>query len=234
MMDNPLISQALSMMSPIDSEQVSMADQPANQLVSSIPRTNKSREKEVEMILRNRGLNSEAVAGVMSNIDVETGGTFNYLQEQGGGGPGRGLFQLDPSGPLPAAYSTWKAVYELPDSPESQIDFMLETIYGKKDLQSVVGLGHASKLRKSFGSDNARGVSKEFMKRWENPGIPHKSKRLKSADKYSKRFKEAEDPYTVDRGGKSYANVTAEQLEKSGLSLGDYMKTWKGNDGVRP
>ena len=43
-----------------------------------------------------------------------------------------------------------------------------------------------------------------------------------------------DDSYTVSRGGKSYANVTAEQLEKSGLSLGDYMKTWKGNDGVRP
>ena len=39
----------------------------------------------------------EVTAALMGNIDVETGGSFDYLQQQDGGGPGQGLFQLEGS-----------------------------------------------------------------------------------------------------------------------------------------
>mgnify|MGYP003338265303 CR=1 FL=1 len=44
--------------------------------------------------LLEKGFSKEAAAGIMGNIDVETGGTYDYLQKQDGG-KGEGLFQFD-------------------------------------------------------------------------------------------------------------------------------------------
>ena len=41
------------------------------------------------------GFSAAATAGIMGNIAVETGGSFDFRQKQFGGGPGRGLFQFE-------------------------------------------------------------------------------------------------------------------------------------------
>ena len=45
--------------------------------------------------LLEKGFSEEAAAGIMGNIDIETGGSYDYQQKQKGGGKGYGLFQFD-------------------------------------------------------------------------------------------------------------------------------------------
>lgn len=52
------------------------------------------KEIEVYNLLKGEGFNKNACCGIMGNISVETGGSFDYQQKQSGGGPGRGLFQM--------------------------------------------------------------------------------------------------------------------------------------------
>jgi hypothetical protein len=129
----------------------------------------------------NLKFSKNAVVGIAANIDVETGGSFNYQQKQLKGGPGYGLFQLDPTGPLPKAYEEYRKEKNIEDSLEAQIDFMYETIYGDKKYRKVLGYGNASKLQKVFEEGTPEEVTLEFMKRWERPGKPHTDRRLKAA-----------------------------------------------------
>jgi len=143
---------------------------------------NRMSEDHIRKLLLEKGLSSKAVAGIMANIEVETGGSYDYTQKQIKG-PGRGLFQLDPTGPLPKAYKSWLGKRE--DSAASQIDFMYDTVYGGN--QDVIGRGHAKKLRTSFEKGSAEDVAKEFSNRWERPGIPHMERRIEAAKRlYSK------------------------------------------------
>jgi hypothetical protein len=135
---------------------------------------------EVLNYLKQKGLSKNAIIGIAANIDVETGGSFDYQQKQIGG-PGYGLFQLDPTGPLPKAYEEYKKEKNIEDSLQSQINFMYETIYGNKKYRDILGYGHGSKLQKVFEKGTPEEVTLEFMKRWENPKKPHTDRRLKAA-----------------------------------------------------
>jgi len=68
----------------------------------------------------------EVTAALMGNIDVETGGSFDYLQQQDGGGPGQGLFQLE--GSKKESYNNYLNDNGLENSPRAQMDYMHETI----------------------------------------------------------------------------------------------------------
>jgi len=91
--------------------------------------------------------NPYAITAMLGNIDVETGNSFDYLQKQGGGGPGRGLFQFDFHKPQYAKYLKRKG---LEDSADSQVRYVHDAIYG--DEQEFLGFGNAKKLRKLFAS----------------------------------------------------------------------------------
>ena len=177
-MDIDLVNQTVAMMNP--QEQV-VAEQIAQPLIREA--TKPTKKSEVIGILKQQGLNNSAIAGIMGNIDVETGGTFDF-QQQEKEGTGYGLFQLTPSGPLPKAYNKFLEENGLTDDAGSQIDFMIDTIYGKN--QNVIGAGNAKKLRESFESGDASKVAEDFMKIWERPGVPHKKRRLESAKKFDK------------------------------------------------
>ena len=133
----------------------------------------------ITLLLTEAGLSPSGVAGILANIDVETGGTFDYKQVEVGG-DGYGLFQLDPSGPLPTAYAEYRAGRE--DSARLQVRFMLDTIYG--DNQDVIGRGHAKELRKVIEEGSAEEVAVEFSNRWERPSKPHLERRKEAARKY--------------------------------------------------
>tara|TARA_R100001463_G_scaffold51477_1_gene102157 strand:+ start:960 stop:5027 length:4068 start_codon:yes stop_codon:yes gene_type:complete len=144
----------------------------------------------VDHARNNLGLRDEAIAGVLGNIDVETGGTFDYLQKQIGG-PGRGLFQLDPSGPLPKLYEEFKLEKNLKDSPIAQLDFFHETIFGDKKYREVIGYGNARKLKKIMTEGTPAEISVEIMKRWERPSKPHTQRRIESTNNIFKLIKDA-------------------------------------------
>ena len=59
----------------------------------------------------------QGVCGIMGNIDVETGGSFNYQQKQYNGN-GYGLFQFDF---MKSYYFKYLEEYHLADSIDAQI-----------------------------------------------------------------------------------------------------------------
>ncbi len=78
--------------------------------------------------MRKRQFNDKSIAGIMENIFIETGGTFDYQTKQKGGN-WYGLFQFDF---LNKYYQKWTTT----DSAANQIEFMHYTIY--KDT-SIIG-----------------------------------------------------------------------------------------------
>jgi len=55
----------------------------------------KSRMLEINNYLKGKGYSKEARAGILANISVETGDTYNpFEQEKGNSKKGYGLFQL--------------------------------------------------------------------------------------------------------------------------------------------
>lgn len=159
-----------------------------NQKTKAALKVNKERKannlKEVTKALKKQGFSNNAVAGILANIEVETGGSYDFKQKQVKG-PGRGLFQLDPSGPLPKAYKAWKGERE--DSIEAQVEFMHDTIYG--DNKNVIGAENARKLRDAFDSSSAEDIAKEFSNRWERPSKPHMDRRQAAAKAHAARMK---------------------------------------------
>ena len=132
-----------------------------------------------QTLLKEKGYTSTAIAGIMANIDVETGGTFNF-QEKQRGGKGYGVFQFDFLNPY---YQKYLEKSEKKDSLESQIDFMHETVYGNE--QDIIGKGNAKKLRE--GLENAKTpeeATEIFMNIFEKPGVPHLERRIESSKKF--------------------------------------------------
>jgi|GEM_PF-3871205 len=127
--------------------------------------------------LTEKGYSKEAIAGILGNIDVETGGSFSPLQLQKGGGNGYGLFQFDFMRPY---YE--KFLGDREDSIELQIEFMDDIIKG--DKQDIIGKGNAAKLRKALEGDDPEEIAIKFMEIFERPGIPHKDRRTASTRKY--------------------------------------------------
>ena len=162
--------------------------------------------EEIAQYLMSLGYNNNAIAAIIGNIDVETDGTFDYQKKQNDGGPGRGLFQME-EGDMFAAYQRWLEANSKQDSMKSQLDYMDQLLKGTDKTHPVhkgeayLGGTKAKNLRKFlFQEDKGTKASYkklteqmtiEFMKKFENPRVPHADKRLKSADEFrDKLFKE--------------------------------------------
>ena len=144
--------------------------------------SNESNKAEVYQLLVAKGYNANTIAGIMANIAVETGYTFDFTQQENKGTGGYGLFQLDPSGKKPE-YDLWKTKTKREDSASAQIDFMHESIYtGITAIngRDVVGEGNRKKLRAAFESGDATAITTMFQKRWEKPkaGKEHNDRRV--------------------------------------------------------
>tara|TARA_R100000656_G_scaffold60082_1_gene46663 strand:+ start:146 stop:673 length:528 start_codon:yes stop_codon:yes gene_type:complete len=94
-------------------------------------------KQQVIDYLKDKGYSNEAIAGITANIDIETGGTFNYKEKEDlkvtGDelGEGYGLFQF--SGSMKKNYEKYKKNKKKKDSIETQIDFMDEIVKGTSD-----------------------------------------------------------------------------------------------------
>ena len=152
--------------------------------------------------LQKRGLRPAAIAGIVGNIDVETGGSFDFQQRQTKSGDprdpntieggGYGLFQFDDpkSGP---GHETWYRKYlektNKEDSTESQLDYFLDMINAGEDTQdpfyefsSNLGARNAGTIKAYFEvNESPEEISDTITDRFENPGIQHSDRRRASA-----------------------------------------------------
>ena len=109
-------------------------------------------------------LNEGAVAAIMGNISAETGDSFDFTQQQKNG-PGYGLFQFE--GVHQREYDNFLQENKIPDSAKSQIDYVMENIYGSK--QDIVGQGNAKLLREAFERGDVDLATEIFMTKFERP-----------------------------------------------------------------
>jgi len=117
---------------------------------------------------------------MLGNIDVETGGTFDFKQKQKGGN-GYGLFQFDFHKPY---YNQYLKDNDLEDSVDSQVRYTFENIYGNQ--QKIIGEGNAEKLRESFKTkSNPINLSDDIMNIFLRPGKPHADRRRESTRMYA-------------------------------------------------
>ena len=125
-------------------------------------------------------LNKDAVAAIMGNIDVETDGSFDFMQQQYNGGPGYGLFQLE--GVQRKEYDKFLNENKLDDSANSQINYVMENVFGNK--QNIVGQGNAKKIREAFDAGDVNLATEIFMTKFERP-------KDQSSKQINKRIKKA-------------------------------------------
>ena len=135
--------------------------------------------EKIRELLEKKGYPDTAIAAIMGNIDVETGGSFDYKQKQRlASKKARGLFQFDPAGKLPD-YKRWLKVNKRKDSPTSQVDFFDSTIFGKD--RKIVGYGNANKLQEIIRTGDVPTITQALTDLWFRPGVPHEERRLESA-----------------------------------------------------
>ena len=126
------------------------------------------------------GSNTALISAMLGNIDVETGGTFDFKQKQKGGN-GYGLFQFDFHKPY---YNQYLKDNDLEDSVDSQVRYTFENIYGNQ--QRIIGEGNAEKLRESFKTkSNPINLSDDIMNIFLRPGKPHADRRRESTRMYA-------------------------------------------------
>lgn len=131
----------------------------------------------------NKFKNPKLAAAVLGNIEHETGGSFDYRQKQYGGGPGRGLFQMEYK-PMRIAYNNFLNVNKMQDSAEGQINFMNDIV--SSDRYYDIGAGNRKEMIKAIDTGDIKKITEEFSRRVLRPGKPQEEKRIKAADKWYK------------------------------------------------
>ena len=146
-------------------------------------------EQVYNILSADERLNKNAVAAIMGNIDVETDGSFDFMQQQYNGGPGYGLFQLE--GIQRKEYDKFLNENKLDDSANSQINYVMENVFGNK--QNIVGQGNAKKIRDAFANGDIDLATEIFMTKFERPKDQSKkqiNKRINKALNISDMFSE--------------------------------------------
>lgn len=131
---------------------------------------------QIANILMDRYGDPAVVAGIMGNIAVETGETYDYSQKQKGG-DGEGLFQFTFQ-PMKDAYKKFLEKNKKSDSPESQIDFVQSAINGGKDYE--LGWRAREEIQNAIKTGDAETIAGVFSDKFEKPGRPHQERRLRS------------------------------------------------------
>jgi len=127
-------------------------------------------------------LRQEAIAGILGNVAVETGDTFDYRTQQRGG-PGQGLFQFE-GGHL-RAYEDYKRKNMLQPSINAQVRYMLDNIYNGVGFD--IGMANRKKLQKVFEEGTTEQVADTFAKLFERP--------KEETAQYDKRIQRAKEIY---------------------------------------
>ena len=187
-------------------------------------------QRRIYKHLKNKDLSDKAIAAIMGNINHETGGTFDYQQKEKGARPedqGYGLIQLTPgSQRLLSPYMNWLVnKYDVQpdtpapgapisgmrnkimsfDSPENQLDFMLDAIYTKGGVPNpnnkdgyFIGPGNAASIRTVLNNPKASLAEQSsiIVDHMLNPG----EKKLKPKQ-YKDRINDAKNMYSLIESG---------------------------------
>ena len=125
---------------------------------------------------------------LLGEIDVETGGTFDFKQKQGNGGPGRGLFQFE--GRQLSDYKKYLKDNNLINSGENQIAFVKASMTQKSSVAPHdLGWKSRGELQGLFQGSDTDTINDSLMKNYFRSGVPHMGRRKKASKKYSKAFK---------------------------------------------
>ena len=153
--------------------------------------------------LKGKGLSNAAIAGIVGNIEIETGGSFDFTQKQTRSGDprspetveggGYGLFQFDDPRNK-AGHETWYKDYlkqtDKEDSTESQLDYFLDMVMAGEDSKnpfykysSNMGAGNAGVIKAYLETNqNPSQISDAITDRFEKASIKHSDRRRKAAE----------------------------------------------------
>ena len=132
--------------------------------------------------LKKAGWLESDIPALMGNISVETGGTFDPLQQEKDG-KGHGIFQL--TGKQLKSYKKWLGDRE--DTRYTQALFVRENIYGSHgNVPHDIGWRARGMLTDSFGGEGStEDKTKVFSDVYERPEVPHMDRRIEEALKYN-------------------------------------------------
>ena len=138
-------------------------------------------EQKIIDALSGVGFEDDDIPALMGNISVETGGTFDPMQQQEGG-TGSGLFQF--SGNHLKAYKSWLKAVGFPDTAHNQALFVHSNIYSK-DRPYDLGWKARGLLQDAFSGDlSTEEKARIFSDVYERPGVPHMDRRQEEALRY--------------------------------------------------
>ena len=132
-----------------------------------------NKRKQIYEYMIQKGFTHGAAVGMLGNIAVETGYTYDYRQKQKGGNA-YGLFQFDPTGPHDKHYQAFLKKNEMQDSMEAQVDYVYDNIYG--DSRDVLGATNADRIAEAFQSGSIEDATNSFLDLFERPKNPDASR----------------------------------------------------------
>ena len=121
---------------------------------------------EVEASLLRAGFEEDEIPALLGNIDVETGGTFDFTQieDTTKDQKGYGLFQFT-GGHLSSYYDYLKDTNQT-DGMDAQTKFVYANIYDKNPPH-VIGAGNQTKIKNAFDNGNMTEQSDVFARWYE-------------------------------------------------------------------
>jgi len=122
--------------------------------------------KSIRASLLRAGFEDDEIPALLGNIDVETGGSFDYRQVEDTSKPqkGYGLFQF--TGGHLSDYLKYLKDTGQADSDDAQTNFVYENIYSKNPPH-VIGAGNQKKIQDAFDSDDNASKSDTFARWYE-------------------------------------------------------------------
>jgi hypothetical protein len=120
--------------------------------------------EDIRASLLRAGFEEDEIPALLGNIDVETGGTFDYQQVENTSNEqkGYGLFQF--TGGHLSSYLQYLEDTDQEDSADAQIKFVYANIYDKNPPHEI-GAGNQKKIQKAF-DDGSSADKSDVFGRW--------------------------------------------------------------------
>ena len=120
--------------------------------------------EEIRGSLLRAGFEEDEIPALLGNIDVETGGTFDFTQVEDTTrkNKGYGLFQF--TGGHLSSYLDYLKDTNQKDSADAQANFVYANIYSN-DPPHVIGAGNQKKIQKAF-DDGSSADKSDVFGRW--------------------------------------------------------------------
>jgi len=138
--------------------------------------------KTIVKFWKDKGYSNYAIAGIVGNLDHESGNTFDYTKEQSSGGPGQGIAQMEKGGMFDR-YNSWLKTSKQEDSLLGQLNYIHGAIEDNLGFNEL-GSGNAKKLRE--GLKNAQSVEEAttlMQNIFFKPGKPNSDRRIELSNR---------------------------------------------------